>query len=201
MFKAFGRHPLTLLLGAGLGVVALAALLLAAIGGPVPQSATIGGGDWSLVRDDGTRVSARDFRGRYMLMFFGYTACRDVCPTTLTAVADAMRDLGVQADRIQPVFVTVDPHHDTAVVVHRFVRQFGPSIVGLTGTASEISVVERRFNIHAGAPGTAAGEAIEHDAVLLLVGPSGTYLGALPVAESGHAIAVRLQGFTRTVPG
>ena len=194
------RHPLAVLFGAGLGLVGLAALLLALIGGPVPARATIGG-HWSLVRDDGTRVSDRDFRGRYMLMFFGYTACRDVCPTTLASVADAMHDLGGGGDRIQPVFVTVDPHHDTPGVVHRFVRRFGPSIVGLTGTASEISAIERRFNIRAGAPGTPAGEAIEHDAVLLLVDPTGAYLGALPVSESGRAIALRIQGFTRIAPG
>lgn len=191
------RHPLAVLLGAGVGLVALAAVLLAVIGGPVPASSTIGG-HWSLVRDDGTRVSDRDFRGRYMLLFFGYTACRDVCPTTLTAVADAMHDLGGRAARIQPVFVTVDPGHDTPGVVHRFVRQFGPGIVGLTGTASEISAVESRFNIRA-APGD--GEAMEHDAVLLLVGPTGAFLGALPVSESGQAIAARLQGFTRVAPG
>lgn len=197
MLKAIGRHPLAILLGAGVGVVALAAVLLATIGGPVPQSATIGGGHWSLVRDDGTRVSERDFRGRYMLLFFGYTACRDVCPTTLSAVADAMDDMGGAGSRIQPVFVTVDPHRDTTPVVHRYVRQFGPRLVGLTGTASEISVVERRFNIRA----DAAGQAVEHDAVLLLVGPAGDYLGALPVSASGHAIALRLRGLTGTSPG
>ncbi len=197
MAKRITRHPVVLLLGAGLGLVALAALLLAAIGGPVPASAMMGG-HWSLLRDDGVRVSDRDFRGRYVLMFFGYTACRDVCPTTLASVADAMRDLGGAASRIQPVFITVDPRHDTAVVVHRYVRQFGPSLVGLTGTASEISAVESRFNIRASATD---GEAIEHDAVLLLVGPNGAYLGALPVSESGHAIAQRLAGYTRVSRG
>ncbi len=197
MFNGIGRHPMAILLGAGLGLVALAALLLVAIGGPVPASATIGG-HWSLTRDDGTRVSDRDFRGRYMLLFFGYTACRDVCPTTLIAVADAMHDLGRGAARIQPVFVSVDPHRDTPVVVHRFVRQFGPGFVGLTGTASEISVIEGRFNIRAVA---GDGEAIEHDAVLLLVGPNGVYLGALPVSESGQAMAARLHDLTRISPG
>ena len=197
MRKRTPRHPMAILLAGGVAVVALAALLLVAIGGPVPSVATIGG-HWSLLRDDGVRVSDRDFRGRYMLMFFGYTACRDVCPTTLASVADAMRDLGDGASRIQPVFVTVDPRHDTPVVVHRYVRQFGPALVGLTGTAAEISVVESRFDIRASA---ADGEAVEHDAVLLLVGPNGTYLGALPVSESGWAIAQRLQGYTRVSPG
>ena len=79
MFERMGRHPLAILLGAGVGLVALAALLLAALGGPVPAAATIGG-HWSMVRDDGMRVSDRDFRGRYMLLFFGYTACHDICP-------------------------------------------------------------------------------------------------------------------------
>ena len=188
------RHPLAILLLAGACLVGLAALLLAAIGGPVPERATIGG-HWSLTRDDGVRVSDRDFRGRYMLLFFGYTGCRDVCPTTLVSVAGAMRELGKEAGRIQPVFVTVDPRHDTPAVVHRYVRRFGPSLVGLTGSANEISAVESRFDIHAGVGG-AAGEAIEHDAVLLLVGPGGNYLGALPVKEDEHAIASRLHAMT-----
>ena len=193
------RHPMTILLLAGVGLVGLAALLLAAIGGPVPERTTIGG-HWSLTRDDGVRVSDRDFRGRYMLLFFGYTACRDVCPTTLVTVAGALRELGAGAARIQPVFITVDPRRDTPAILHRYVRRFSPSLVGLTGTANEISAVESRFNIHAGT-GDAADGVIDHDAVLLLVGPGGNYLGALPVTEDDHAIASRLHAMTNIAHG
>ena len=188
------RHPMAILLAAGAGLVGLAALLLAAIGGPVPIAATVGG-HWSLVRDDGVRVSDGDYRGRFMLMYFGYTHCPDVCPTTLATVADAMDDLGDHAARVQPVFITVDPHHDTPPVLHRYVRRFGPHLIGLTGTADEISVVESRFNIRV-FPGDQPSAPIQHDAVLLLVGPNGSFLGALPVGESGRAIATRLTGYT-----
>ena len=187
------RHPLAILLAAGTGLLTLAALLLAAIGGPVPSNATVGG-HWSLLRDDGVRVSDRDYRGRFTLMYFGYTGCPDVCPTTLATVADAMRDLGDPVSRLQPIFVTVDPHHDTPPVLHRYVRQFGPHLIGLTGTAGEISAVESRFDIRVFAG--RAGGPVQHDAVLLLVGPNGSYLAALPVAESGRAIATRLTGYT-----
>ena len=188
------RHPLAILLGAGLGLVAVAALLLAAIGGPVPQAASVGG-HWSLVRDDGVRVSDRDYRGRFMLLYFGYTHCPDVCPTTLATVADAMHDLGDPVARVQPVFITVDPQRDTPSVLHRYVRRFGPHLIGLTGTANEISVVESRFDIRV-FPGDHPNQPIQHDAVLLLVGPNGSYLGALPVSESGRVIATRLSGYT-----
>ncbi len=152
------------------------------------------GGPWSLTRGDGARVTDKDFRGRYLLLYFGYTSCPDVCPTTLQAIADAMRLLGSRADRLRPVFITVDPRRDTAPVVRDYVRQFDPRLVGLTGTPSEIDTVEREYRIESSISrnGSGAANVIDHTAVLLLVGPDGRYLEPLPVDESGRQIAGRL---------
>ena len=96
----------------------------------------------------GSKVTDRDFRGRYVLLYFGYTSCPDICPTTLDAVADAMHLLGARADRLQPVFVTVDPRHDTPAVVGDYVKLFGARLVGLTGTEAQITRIEKEYRIH-----------------------------------------------------
>ncbi len=152
------------------------------------------GGSWSLTRGDGARVTDKDFRGRYLLLYFGYTSCPDVCPTTLQAVADAMRLLGSRADRLRPLFITVDPRRDTAPVVRDYVRQFDPRLVGLTGTPSEIGMVEREYRVESSISrsGSGVAGAIDHTAVLLLVGPDGRYLEPLPADESGRQIVGRL---------
>jgi protein SCO1 len=176
---------------AGLAVLAagiISVLLLAGgylwlLGGTTPPSSIIGG-HWSLTRSDGARVTDRDFHGRYVLIYFGYTSCPDVCPTTLEAVTDAMRRLGPRADRLQPLFITVDPARDTPAVVHRYVEAFGAQ-------------VEREYRIRSmiDRERSRSGYAVDHTAVLLLLGPDGRYLAPLPADESGQAIAARLQHF------
>ena len=171
----------------------LASSFLWLLGGTTTTGLAIGG-PWSLTRGDGVRVSDRDFRGRYLLIYFGYSFCPDVCPTTLQAVADALRLLGSGAERLQPLFITVDPERDTAPVVRDYARRFDPRLVGLTGTPAQIAAVEREYRIHSSADahrGDGA-RAIDHTAVLLLVGPDGRYLEPLPVDESAREIAGRL---------
>jgi protein SCO1/2 len=189
---------------AGLAVLAagvISVLLLAGgylwlLGGTTPPSSIIGG-HWSLTRSDGARVTDRDFHGRYVLIYFGYTSCPDVCPTTLEAVTDAMRRLGPRADRLQPLFITVDPARDTPAVVRRYVEAFGSHLIGLTGTLDEIARVEREYRIRSmiDRERSRSGYAVDHTAVLLLLGPDGRYLAPLPADESGQAIAARLQHF------
>jgi protein SCO1/2 len=99
------------------------------------------GGPFTLEDGSGRTVTDRDFRGKYMLVYFGYTFCPDVCPTTLTAVADAMDKLGPDAAKVRPVFITVDPARDTPAVVKKYIAAFGPEITGLTGTPEEIARV------------------------------------------------------------
>ena len=85
------------------------------------------GGSWTLMRGDGQILTDRDLHGRYLLIYFGYTSCPDVCPITLSAVASAMDQLGQRADQVQPVFITVDPAHDTPQVVQGFVKKIWPT--------------------------------------------------------------------------
>ncbi len=190
-----GRDRSNLLL---IGAVTMVLLMLSAgllrlLGRAVPADAV--GGPWMLTGSDGRSVSDRDLRGRYLLIYFGYASCPDVCPTALSAVADAMRRLGARAARLQPVFITIDPGHDTPRVVGQFAASFGAHVIGLTGTASQIRAVERQFRVLAvtrpAAPG-AGGYTIDHTSVLLLIGPDGRYLAPLPATDSGGAIAADL---------
>ena len=99
---------------------------------PLPLD-TLFGGPFDLIDHDGTRRTDADYRGRYMLVFFGYTHCPAICPTDLQHMAEAMDLLGAGADHIQPLFITTDPARDTPAVMKDYVANFGPRLVGLTG--------------------------------------------------------------------
>jgi protein SCO1 len=114
------------------------------------------GRDFHLIADDGQPRELGDFRGKVVALYFGYTRCPDVCPLTMTNLAQAVRLLGDEADRMQGLFVTVDPKHDKPAVLGRYVRTFDESFVGLYGdsqamqrTASEFKV---EANLHHSAP-------------------------------------------------
>ncbi|MGI4942688.1 MAG: SCO family protein [Janthinobacterium lividum] len=152
------------------------------------------GGAWTLTRGDGQVVSDRDYRGRYLLVYFGYTACPDVCPTTLAAVQGAMHALGPRADQLQPLFISIDPTRDTPDVVQRYVDAFGPGLVGLTGTTAQIRLVQQEYRVRSTlrhGPGR-EDYALDHSAALLLVGPDGRYLAPFPADETPDQIVAQL---------
>ena len=184
-------------------LLVLSAGLLRLLGSTALPGRDAVGGAWTLTGGDGRAVSDRDLRGRYLLIYFGYASCPDVCPTTLSAVAEAMRRLGGRAARVQPIFITIDPGHDSAQVVGRFAASFGARLIGLTGTASQIHAVERQFRVIAVTRRLADGEGgytIDHTSVLLLMGPDGRYLAPLSATDSGAAIAARLTQYVEAPP-
>ncbi len=100
-----------------------------------------------LTDHNGQRRTLADFRGKVVTVFFGFTHCPDVCPTTLGEMAAVMKELGTDAGRLQVLFVTVDPERDTADVLKRYVPAFHPSFLGLTGNAEDIARTAREFKI------------------------------------------------------
>ena len=153
------------------------------LGGQAAQARV--GGPFQLIDTRNRRVTERDFRGRYLLVYFGYTGCPDVCPTTLTSVVQALRLLGNRAAAVQPVFITVDPRHDTPSVLRRYVASFSPQLRGLTGTPAQLHAVERAY--HVTVEVTATG--INHSAVLYLMAPDGNFLAPLPADGTADVIA------------
>lgn len=106
------------------------------------------GGPFTLTDQNGRRVTDVDFRGRFMLVYFGYTYCPDVCPTELNTIALAMNGLGVDAAQVVPVFITVDPERDTPASLKAYLASFGPEFVGLTGSEEEIAAAARAYRVY-----------------------------------------------------
>ena len=137
------------------------------------------GGPFRLTDHTGNPRGDTDFRGRYMLIYFGFTFCPDVCPTTLAVMADALDKLGADAKQVVPVFITIDPERDTTKVLADYMKAFGPNFVGLTGSVAQIKDVEKKFRVYAvkrqleGSQDKDAGYGVDHSNVLDLVGPDG----------------------------
>lgn len=135
------------LLGVAAILLVLAGGFLWMLGGTAPIASDRVGGSFALINGKGQSVSDRDFRGRYLLIYFGYTSCPDVCPTTLANMEAAVRALGAKGTQVQPIFITVDPQHDTPEIVRSYVASFGPDLVGLTGSVASIRAVQREYRI------------------------------------------------------
>jgi protein SCO1/2 len=132
-----------------IAALALALIALHGIYGrpKAPTPAAING-SFSLVDQDGKRVTQTSFRGKIELIYFGYTHCPDVCPTSLNIIAAALKSLGLQANEIEPIFITLDPERDTREVIGEYVSYFVPGMRGLTGTSEEIAKVTKEFGIY-----------------------------------------------------
>ncbi|HET7098363.1 MAG TPA: SCO family protein [Casimicrobiaceae bacterium] len=133
------------------------------------------GRDFALSDPSGKQRTLADYRGKIVVLFFGYTQCPDVCPTTLAALAETMKSLGADASRVQVVFVTVDPDRDTGEVLASYVTAFDPSFVGLRGDADAIARTAKEFKIlYQKQPGrTPQSYTIDHSAGTFVFDPQG----------------------------
>lgn len=139
------------------------------------------GGPFTLTDPTGKRRSDSDFRGKLMIVYFGYTFCPDVCPADLMAITQALDALGPAADGVQPVFITVDPERDTKVL-GEYIAAFHHSFVGLTGSPDEIRKVANSYKaFYAKVPDQRSADySIDHTGVIYLMGRNGEYLGFMP---------------------
>lgn len=154
------------------------------------------GGPFSLTDHTGKRVTDADFRGRYMLVFFGFTYCPDVCPSTLQVVSQALDKLGPRADRFVPILITVDPERDTPEQLALYVQSFHPRLVGLTGTPAEIDAVLSAYRVRGvrrrvDAKST-AGYTIDHPAQVYVMDPDGRYRTFLDYTKGPDSMAATL---------
>ena len=116
-------------------------------GGPRLPAITIGG-PFALEAGDGSTVTDRTYRAKWQLIYFGYTLCPDACPTALNDIATALDKLGPMAQKVQPIFITIDPERDTPKIMAEYVKSFGSHIIGLTGSPAEIATVAREFRVY-----------------------------------------------------
>ena len=155
--------------------------------------------DFALQDGKGQTYTMVDFRGKFSLVFFGFTNCPDVCPTTMSEVAQVMDDLGEGADRVQPLFISIDPERDRRQGLTEYVAAFHPAILGLSGDDAATKDAANSFKIYFGReedPSAPDGYTMSHSSGLYLIGPDGEWLRQFayetPAAEILAAIEERI---------
>lgn len=147
--------------------------------GGVASPVTIGG-PFTLTDHSGAAVTDKTYQSKYLLIYFGYTFCPDVCPTSLGTMAEALGKIGKdKAAKIQPLLITVDPERDSKERLGEYVNAFYPGMAGLTGTAEEIASVAKAYRVYFAkvkAEDTNVGYLIDHSALLYLMGPDGKFI-------------------------
>lgn len=156
------------------------------------------GGPYTLIDHHGKSVTDRDFLGRYVMMFFGYTFCPDICPTTMQVVSDTLDILGAQGEKIQPVFVSIDAERDTPEALAGFVSHFHPRMIGLTGSNKQLlalandygasyfkvflppSIGDSDENAEKSVEDEKSGYLYNHSAATYLMGPDGKFITYFP---------------------
>jgi len=137
---------------------------------PVAQQIAAIGGPFKLTDQNGQIVTDEDLKGRPFLVFFGFTHCPDVCPTTLFEVSEILRALGPDADRTRALFITVDPERDTPAVMKDYLSSFDPHLSGLTGNAAEIAAVAKTYRVYfKKVPLEQGGYTMDHTAIVYLM--------------------------------
>ncbi len=175
-------------------LAAVAALCLAAAAPPPPSSPpsspppleALFGGPFSLTDHNGRAVTDETFRGRFTLLYFGYTFCPDLCPTNLLTMSEALEALGPeQSDRVQPLFVTVDPERDNLPALRDYMAHFGPRFLALRGTPAQTRAVLKAWRVHRRkVPPEAGADAgdylVDHATLTFLMGPDGKFRTLFP---------------------
>jgi cytochrome oxidase Cu insertion factor (SCO1/SenC/PrrC family) len=140
------------------------------------------GGPFALIDHNGRSRADTDFRGKLLLIYFGFTFCSDVCPTELQAMAAAIDQLGSAGDAVQPLFITVDPEKDTPEQLKSYVALVHPRLIGLTGDPRAIKEVALAYKVYYAKtdPTRNSGTEVDHTGFIFLVGADGKYLGFAP---------------------
>jgi len=156
------------------------------------------GGPFTLVNGAGETVTEASFPGQYVLIYFGYTYCPDVCPTSLQAMTDALNQLEPAVlDKVQPVFVSVDPERDTPVDVAEYASFFHPKLIGLTGSPEQVAAAAKAYRVYyarVDQPHSAAGYLLDHSAITYLTAPDGSLAAFFKHGTDPNEMADRLRG-------
>lgn len=159
---------------------------------------------WMMEDSYGNVVTNADLLGKFTLIYFGYTGCPDVCPTTLVTIAETMEALGDRAEMVVPLFVTVDPERDTALLMREYTSFMHPSIVGLRGPKEYTDHMVRAFNaryaVHVPDPEHPDRYTIDHTASVALVGPDGSLIKRYPHGTTADEMTTDLTAILAEVP-
>ncbi len=205
-------YPLIGAMLAALAAIALAAYVAWQVTRPVPI-ATSGitrsvavpaqikiGGPFTLTDHEGKRVTDADYRGKLMLIYFGYGFCPDVCPTELQNIAVALDEMGDAAAAVQPIFITVDPERDTVDFLAEYVSNFHSRMVGLTGSSKEIDAAATLYRVYHAKVKSGSDEdyLVDHSSFVYLMGRDGTFLTMFRGATDPKKIATIISDYLKS---
>jgi protein SCO1/2 len=180
------------LLGAG---AAVATRLIVGAPPRVTSSGTASvGGPFTLVATDGATVSDQTYRGKWRIIYFGYTFCPDACPVALAKLSTALEKVGPGAGKLQALFITVDPQRDTQRVMSEYLKSFDSRIAGLTGSQAQIDSIVKEYRVYAAPQKTGGSDyLVDHSAYFYVMDPQGNFVNVLDPDLTGEEIADRLR--------
>lgn len=162
----------------------------------LPGTVTTGeiqiGGAFAMVNQNGETVTEKSWPNQYRLIFFGFTHCPDVCPTELGKMTQALNLMGKNADKLQPIFVSLDPGRDTPAALKEYVALFNPKLVGLTGTPEQVETIRKAYRVYAAKVGDGDDYMVDHSAFIYLMAPNGDFIDVFQPDDSAEDMAKRL---------
>jgi protein SCO1/2 len=187
-----------MLTGRRLLLLAPAAVLAAGLAGAAwlgtrPDATIPIGGPFQLVDGNGRVVTERDFRGKWMLVYFGYTHCPDACPTALQDMANAVDLLGKKKQDLAILFITVDPERDTPAVMKEYVSAFEAPIAALSGTPEQVAKAAREYRVYYAKHKTQDGYDMDHTSIIYVMDPQGRFVANFTHESSPEQIAAKLR--------
>ena len=151
------------------------------------------GGPFTLTAHTGERISDQAFRGKFMLVAFGFTHCPDVCPAELQVMTAALDEMGPAGERVQPLFITIDPERDTADHLAGYMAYFHPRFIGLTGTPDEIASVAKAYHVwYQKVDGDSPDYVMDHTAIMYLMDPDGAFVQHFSFGTSADTLSEAL---------
>jgi len=163
--------------------------------------ATLFGGPFNLVNQDSETVTDGDFKGKFMLINFGYTFCPDICPTSLSTMATALDNLGSVGENVQPIFITIDPERDTPQVLKPYVDAFHPRLIGLSGNNQQITKIAKAYRVHRSkvieADKPTDEYLVNHSSLTYLMDQDGGFLTIFPHATKPEVMAAAIRKYAK----
>ena len=186
------------ILGAFVCGLALVVAIIVYVGvkSPIGPAIAAVGGPFRLEDENGHPVTDQDMRGRPFLVFFGYTHCPDICPTTLFDISQVLQKLGPDADRTGALFITVDPERDTPAVLKDYLSNFDPHLRGLTGDPNAVNAAAKAYRVYAKKVPLDHGDyTMDHTAMVYLMDKEGRFVGPFNLKQTPEAAAAELKRY------